>query len=73
MLYSLFVLTLGIYLGQEYTIPNVRIIGINLLQYLTDDKAISLAKYLENLKNENIRENNVEENSSILDKFFKSK
>ena len=67
MLYSLFVLTFGIYLGQEYTIPNVRIIGINLLRYLTDDKAIGLGKYLENLQNDN------EENSSILDKFFKSK
>lgn len=71
MLYSLFVLTLGIYLGQEYTIPNIRIVSINLLQYLTDDKAISLAKYLENLKNENVHRNNVHENSSILDKLFK--
>lgn len=70
MLYSLFMLTLGIYLGQEYTIPNVRIIGINLLRYLTDDKAIGLAKYLETLQNNN---DNVEEKSSILDKFFKSK
>ena len=71
MLYSLFVLTFGIYLGQEYTIPNVRIIGINLLRYLTDDKAIGLAKYLENLKKENVQENNAQEKSSILHKFFK--
>jgi hypothetical protein len=32
MLYSLFVLVFGIYLGQEYTIPNIRLIGIHLLQ-----------------------------------------
>lgn len=34
MLYSLFLLTFGIYLGQEYPIPNIKIISINLLQTL---------------------------------------
>lgn len=34
MLYSLFVLTFGIYLGQEYRIPNIRLVGMYLLRYL---------------------------------------
>lgn len=34
MLYSLFVLVFGIYLGQEYRIPNIRLISSNLLKYL---------------------------------------
>jgi hypothetical protein len=34
MLYSLFVLVFGIYLGQEYRIPNIRLVGMHLLRYL---------------------------------------
>lgn len=34
MLYSLFVLVFGIYLGQEYRIPNIRLISSNLLKYI---------------------------------------
>lgn len=35
MLYSLFLLTFGIYLGQEYpSIPNIKSISVNLLQTL---------------------------------------
>jgi len=34
MLYSLFVLVFGIYLGQEYPIPNIRLVSINLLEYI---------------------------------------
>lgn len=34
MLYSLFVLVFGIYLGQEYRIPNIRLISSNLLRHL---------------------------------------
>lgn len=35
MLYSLFVLTVGIYLGQEYAIlPSVKILGITILNNL---------------------------------------
>jgi len=34
MLYSLFVLVFGIYLGQEYRIPNIRLVSSNLLRYI---------------------------------------
>ena len=42
MLYSLFLLTFGIYLGQEYPIPNIKIISINLLQTLQNDPSTSI-------------------------------
>ncbi len=34
MLYSFFVLVFGIYLGQEYPIPNIRLVSSNLLEYI---------------------------------------
>jgi hypothetical protein len=57
MLYSLFVLTFGIYLGQEYTIPNIRLVGINLL------------RYIETLQNEPERQNQERQAFSIFEMF----
>lgn len=55
MLYSLFILTLGIYLGQEYTIPNVRLIGISLLGYM--EKLQKEQENYENKENKNDNDN----------------
>jgi hypothetical protein len=57
MFYSLFVLTFGIYLGQEYAIPNIRLVGINLL------------RYVETLQNEPERQIRERQTFSIFEMF----
>lgn len=61
MLYSLFVLVFGIYLGQEYRIPNIRLISSNLLQ--------TWKIYIERLQNQDHNIQREQKSFSIFDIF----
>jgi hypothetical protein len=52
MFYSLFVLTLGVYLGQEYNIiPSIKLLGLGLLNNL---QKIQLENEKENLETDTL-------------------
>jgi|APCry1669192647_1035423.scaffolds.fasta_scaffold17247_1 hypothetical protein len=36
MIYSCFFILFGIYVGQEYSLPNIKILSLGLMQYLHD-------------------------------------
>ena len=73
MIYSCFFVLFGIYIGQEYTVPNMKLLSLGFLQYL-HDKYNEHQKLTDNKNNDNNDNNILNYNiiKIILNKFTKS-
>ena len=47
MLYSIFVFTLGVFVGQEYDVPSVKNFTTNALSYIKSEKTTTTTKETE--------------------------